>query len=125
VPTTAITTIPTSLPVPTPAPAAIADKAFADAAAACSATTPVISDATTQLAFTTCMQNTPDPKGLCAVNYKDNILKATKDDATSAGYARENKRIPLVRDAYSSNMSYNTRTDTVEACAPLPLAPPM
>ena len=125
VPTTVITTIPTSLPVPTPDPAAIADKAFADAAEACSAATPVISDATTQLAFTTCMQNTPDPKGLCAVNYKDNILKTTKDDATSAGYARENKRIPLVRDAYSRSMSYNTRTDTVEACASLPLAPPM
>jgi len=125
VPTTEITTMPTSLPVPTPDPAAIADKAFATAAEACSAATPVISDATTQQAFTTCMQKTPDPKGLCAVNYRDNILKATKDDATSAGYARENKRIPLVRDAYSRNMSYNTRTDVVEACAPLPLAPPM
>ena len=124
-PTTAVTTMPTSAPVPTPDTAAIADKAFTDAAEACSAATPVISDTTTQLAFTTCMQNTPDPKGVCAVNYKYNILKATKDDATSAGYTRENKRIPLVRDAYSRNSSYNTMTDTVEACSQQPLGVPV
>jgi hypothetical protein len=121
----AVTSMPASPPVPAPDAGAVADKAFADAAKACFSATPVVSDVTTQLAFTTCIQNTPDPKGLCAVNYKDNILKATKDDPTSAGYSRENKRIPLIQDAYSGNMSYNTRTDTVEACSPLPLAPPM
>jgi hypothetical protein len=124
-PTPAFTTMPTSAPAPEPDTAAIADKAFAGAAEACSAATPVISDVTTQLAFTTCMQNTPDPKGVCAVNYKYNILKATKDDATSAGYSRENKRIPLVRDAYSRNLSYNTMTDTIEACSQQPLGVPI
>jgi hypothetical protein len=116
-PTPAVTTMPTSAPAPTPDTTAIADKVFAGAADACISATPVISDATTQLAFTTCMQNTPDPKGVCAVNYKYNILKATKDDVTSAGYSRENKRIPLVRDAYNRNLSYNTVTDTVETCS--------
>ncbi len=124
-PTPALTTMPTSAPAPTPDTAAIADKAFADAADACTAATPLISDVTTQLAFTTCLQNAPDPKGVCAVNYKFNILKATKDDATSAGYSRENKRILLVRDAYNRDMSYNTMTDTVEACSQKPLGVPI
>ncbi len=117
--------MPTSAPAPEPDTAAIADKAFVDAAEACTAATPVISDVTTRLAFTTCMQNTPDPKGVCAVNYKYNILKATKDDDTSAGYSRQNKRIPLIRDAYSRNLSYNTMTDTVEACSLQPLGFPV
>ena len=124
-PTPALTTIPTSTPAPKPDTVAIADKAFVDAAEACIAATPVISDVTTQLTFTTCMQNAPDPKGVCAAKYKFNILKATKDDATSAGYSRENKRIPLVRDAYTRNLSYNTMTDTVEACSQQPLGVPI
>ncbi len=124
-PTPAFTTMPTSAPAPTPDTAAIADKAFVAAAEACSAYTPVISNASTQLEFTTCMQNTPDPKGECAVDYKYNILRATKDDISSAGYARENKRIPLVRDAYSRNLSYNTLTDTVEACSPQSMNAPI
>ena len=124
-PTPAVTPLPTSAPAPEPDTAAIADTAFFNAANVCLAATPVISDVTTQLAFTTCMQNTPDPKGVCAVNYKYNILKATKDDATSAGYARENKRIPLVRDAYNRNLSYNTMTDTVEECSQQRLGVPI
>jgi hypothetical protein len=124
VPTPVVTMVP-SEPVPTPDTVAIADKAFADAADACIAATPVISNVTTQLAFTGCMQNAPDPKGVCAVNYKYNILKATKDDATSAGYARENMRIPFVRDAYHRSLSYNTITDSVEACSPQPLGVPI
>jgi hypothetical protein len=124
-PTPVLTTMPTSTPAPTPDTAAIADKAFADAADACIAATPVISNVTTQLAFTTCLQDAPDPKGVCAVNYKYNILKATKDDATSAGYSRENKRIPLVRDAYRRNLSYNTMTDTVGACSQQRLGVPI
>jgi PBP1b-binding outer membrane lipoprotein LpoB len=124
-PTPALTTMPTPVPTPVPDTAAIADKAFVDAAEACIAATPVISNVTTQLAFTTCVQNTPDPKGVCAVKYKYNVLKATKDDATTAGYSRENKRIPLVREAYSRNMSYNTMTDTVEACNLQPVGFPM
>ena len=121
-PTPVLTTVPTS--IPTPDTAAIADKAFADAAEACSVATPLISNVTTQLAFTTCVQNAPDPKGVCAVAYKYNILKATKDDATTAGYSRENRRIPLIRDAYNAKSSYNTVTDTVEACSMPPLGVP-
>jgi hypothetical protein len=124
-PTPALTTIPTSSPAPVPDTAAIADKAFADAAEACIAATPVISNVSTQLVFTTCLQSAPDPKGVCAVNYKYNILKATKDDATSAGYSRENKRIPLIRNAYNRNSSYNTMTDMVEACNQQPLGFPI
>lgn len=124
-PTPALTTMPTSTPAPTPDMTAIADKAFVDAAEVCRAATPIISDVTTQLAFTTCIQDAPDPKSVCAVNYKYNILKATKDDATSAGYSRENKRIPLTRDAYNRNMSYNTMTDTVEACTQQSLGVPI
>ena len=124
VPTPAVTIVPASTPAPTPDTAAIADKAFADAAEACSVATPLISNITTQLAFTTCVQNAPDPKGVCAVAYKYNILKATKDDATTAGYSRENRRIPLIRDAYNKNLSYNTVTDTVEACSLPPLGVP-
>lgn len=120
-----VTAMPTSTPVPTRDTAAIADKAFVAAAEACIAATPVISNATTQLEFTTCMQNTPDPKGDCAADYKYNILRATKDDVTSAGYSRENKRIPLVQDAYSKNLSYNTLTDTVEACSSQPMNAPV
>lgn len=123
--TPALTTMPTSAPAPTPDTAAIADKAFADAADACIAATPVISDLTTQLAFTSCLQDAPDPQGVCAVNYKYNILKTTKDDATSAGYSRENMRIPLVRNAYNRDRSYNTITDTVEACSQHPLGVPI
>jgi hypothetical protein len=125
VPTPAFTAMPTSAPTPQPDTAAIADKAFARAADACISATPVISDVTTQLAFTTCLQNAPYPEGVCAVNYKYNILKATKDDITSAGYSRENKRIPLIRDAYSRSLSYNTQTDTVEACSQQPQGVPI
>ena len=122
VPTPAVITVATS--IPTPDTAAIADKAFADAAEACSIATPLISNVTTQLAFTTCLQNVPDPKGVCAVAYKYNILKATKDDATTAGYSRENTRIPLIRNAYNMSSSYNTLTDTVEGCSLPPLGVP-
>jgi hypothetical protein len=111
-----VTLLPTAAPVPEPDSGAIADTAFAGAADACIAANPVISNITTQMAFTTCLQNAPYPSGLCAVNYKYNLLKTTKDDVTSAGYSRENMRIPLVRDAYSRNLSYNTQTDTVGAC---------
>lgn len=119
-PVPTVTQLPTAAPVPEPDSGAIADAAFARAADACIAANPVISNITTQLAFTTCLQNAPYPTGLCAVNYKYNLLKTTKDDATSAGYSRENRRIPLVRDAYNRNLSYNTQTDTVGPCNRLP-----
>jgi hypothetical protein len=124
-PTAAVTVMPTSVPVPAPDNSAVADKKFADATETCFTTTPVISDVTTHLAFVTCMQNTPEPKGLCALNYRNNVLKYTKDDATTAGYARETTRIKLARDAFSRNMSYNSQTDKAEPCSQLPMSAPI
>lgn len=124
-PTPLVTAVSTTAPVPTPDAAAIADKKFADATKACYADNPVISDVATQQAFVSCMQNTPDPKGVCALNYKDNILKYTKDDDTSAGYSRENSRIQRAKAAFDRNLSYNYLTDKDEECAPHPMDRPI
>jgi len=124
-PTPAAGILSTTAPVPVQDSAAIADKKFADAAEACYAENPVISDIATRLAFTSCMQNTPDPKGVCALSYKDNILKYTKDDDTTAGYSRINTRIQRARDAYSKDLSYNYLTDQDEECNPLRMDRPM
>ncbi|PKL64514.1 MAG: hypothetical protein CVV32_07470 [Methanomicrobiales archaeon HGW-Methanomicrobiales-3] len=115
----------TTAPAAEPDKVAIADKTFADAARACYAKNPVISDIATRLAFTSCMQDTPDPKGMCALSYKDNILKYIKDDDTSAGYARMNTRIRLAREAFSKNLSYNYLIDKDEECSPLRMDRPM
>ncbi|MCK9579657.1 MAG: hypothetical protein M0Q92_04310 [Methanoregula sp.] len=120
-PAPAVTIVTTAAPVPEPDSGAVADKEFVDATEACYTNNPVISDIATQQAFISCMQNTPDPKGVCALNYKDNILKYTKDDDTSAGYSRENTRIKLARDAYSKNLSYNYLTDKDEECILQPM----
>ncbi len=124
-PTSVIPTLTTPAPVPEPDLAAIADKKFVDATEACYLANPIISNVATQQAFVSCIQNTPDPKGVCALNYKNNVLKYTKDDNTSAGYQRENTRIQLARDAYSKNLSYNHLTDKAEACTQLPMSPPV
>lgn len=124
-PTPVVTAMQTTAPAVEPDMEAIADKKFADAAGACYAENPVISDIATRLAFTSCMQDTPDPEGVCALSYKDNILKYTKDDDTSAGYARMNTRIRLAREAFEKNLSYNYLTDKDEECSPLPMDRPM
>lgn len=116
-PTAAVTVLLTTAPVPTQDTAAIADKGFVDAIDACYAANPVISDVASRLAFTSCVQKTPDPKGVCAWNYKDNILKYTKDDDTTAGYSRVNTRIQLARNAYNKGLSYNYLIDKNEACS--------
>jgi len=124
-PTPVVTAMQTTAPAAEPDKVAIADKTFADAARACYAKNPVISDIATRLAFTSCMQDTPDPKGMCALSYKDNILKYIKDDDTSAGYARMNTRIRLAREAFSKNLSYNYLIDKDEECSPLRMDRPM
>ena len=124
-PTTAVTILPATTTVAEPDPEAIADKKFADATEACYSANPVISNVATQQAFVSCIQNTPEPKGLCALNYKNNILKYTKEDDTSAGYLRENTRLKLARDAYRKNLSYNYLTDQAEACSRLPMNRPV
>jgi len=125
VPVPAVTALPTAAPVQEPDLVAIADKKFADAAEACYAENPVISDITTRLAFTSCMQDVPDPKGVCALSYKGNILKYLKDDDTTAGYSRMNTRIQKARDAYSKDLSYNYLTDQDEACSLQPMGYPI
>jgi hypothetical protein len=124
-PTPDVTVLSTTAPVPEPDREAVADQEFVDAFEACYAKTPVISDITTRLAFTTCMQDAPDPKGVCAFSYKDNILKYTKDDDTTAGYSRMNTRIRLARDAYSKGLSYNYLTDKDETCSLQPMTRPV
>jgi len=125
VPTPVLTTMQTTAPAAEPDMEAVVDEKFVAAAEACLAATPVISDIATNQAFVSCMQNTPDPKGLCALNYKNNVLKYTKDDDTSAGYSRENKRIQRARNAYSKNLSYNYLTDQDEACSLQPMSYPI
>jgi hypothetical protein len=124
-PTPTGTPLATATPGPQPDAAAIADKQFVDAIEACYAENPSIANVSAQLAFISCTQNTPDPAGMCARNYKSNILRFTKDDDTSAGYLRENTRIQQARDAYSRNLSYNYLTDKAEACGPVPMNLPV
>jgi hypothetical protein len=124
-PATVVTTMQTTVPTAEPDMEAIVDKEFVDATEACYSATPVISSVSTQIAFVTCMQNTPLPKGLCAVNYRNNILNYMKDDDTTAGYSRMNTRIKLAREAYSKDLSYNYLTDKDEVCSPLRMSYPI
>lgn len=124
-PAPVVTIVPVTSSVPEADSAAIADKKFVDAIATCYSQNPVIANISAQMAFVSCMQNTPDPRGVCALNYKNNILKYTKEDDTTAGYQRENMRIQRARDAYSRNLSYNYLNDQDEACGQLPMGYPI
>ena len=57
------------------------------------------------------MHNTPEPRGVCVLDYKNNVLQYTKDDDTSAGYEWENTKIKVARDAATKNLSDNHLTD--------------
>ena len=93
-----VTTVATSVPTPTAVPIAdteaLADSTYVGGLESCYADTPVISNLTSNIAFINCMGNIPDPKGVCAVNYKNNVMRFTKAEDTTAGYAQENTRIP-------------------------------
>lgn len=112
-----VTTIPTTVPTPVPTTAVVtpptvspdvaADKEFADAADLCYNQTPVITNLSTRLTFATCMQGIPLPPGNCAQNYRYYVLKATNEDASSAGYARETDTNNLARAAYLRGEGYN------------------
>jgi hypothetical protein len=118
---TPVTTL-TTVPAPTvvlPDP----DQVFADAAGACSNATPVISDLTTHLAFATCMKNTPLPPGNCAQNYRYYVLKATNEDATSAGFARETAIAKRAREAYLRGEGYDGIRQEYVPCGNATLIP--
>jgi len=101
-PVTTMTTVPTPTAVlPDP------DKVFTDAADICYQKTPVITDLTTHLAFATCMKDTPLPSGNCAQNYRYYVLKATNEDPTTAGFARETNTARLAREAFLRGEGYD------------------
>jgi hypothetical protein len=120
--TPAMTPLGTATPPPAttavPAPDTfVADTNFVNALNACYASIPVVSNITTHIALVDCVQNAPEPKGLCAQNYRSNVQLYLKDDDTTAGYNRENTRIGLAREAYNRNLSYNYVTGQAEACS--------
>ncbi len=106
--TTVATTIVTVVPTPVEEWSGLtADRAFVEAADACYNKTPVITDLTTHLAFATCMKDTPLPSGNCAINYRYYVLKATNEDPTTAGFARETTTARLAREAYLRGEGYD------------------
>jgi len=116
-PAPAPTSIPTTMPTPAPtimivttptvSPDVLADKAFADAADVCYNQTPVITNLSDRLVFATCMRDIPLPPGNCAQNYRYYVLKASNEDTTSAGYARETEVNNLARQAYRQGQGYD------------------
>lgn len=106
--TTAATTLMTVVPPATEELASsVADRAFADAADTCYRKTPVITNISTHLEFATCMKDTPVPSGNCARNYRYYVLKATNEDANSAGFARETNTARLAREAFLRGEGYD------------------
>lgn len=107
-PTAVQTTVTTMTATPTPtAVLPDPDKAFADAADICYQKTPVITNLTTHLAFATCMKDTPLPPGNCAQNFRYYVLKATNEDASTAGFARETNTARLAREAFIRGEGYD------------------
>jgi hypothetical protein len=107
-PTTIQTTVATMTTVPTPtAVLPDPDKAFTDAADICYQKTPVITNLTTHLEFATCMKNTTLPSGNCAQNFRYYVLKATNEDTSTAGFARETNTARLAREAFLRGEGYD------------------
>jgi hypothetical protein len=114
--TTPVTTIQTTMTTMTVVPtvvevlpdAAAADKKFVAAADTCYNKTPVITNLSTKLAFSTCMKDTPLPLGNCALNYRYYVLKYTNEDATTAGFARQTENSRLAREAYFRGEGYDS-----------------
>jgi hypothetical protein len=126
--TAAMTPLETAVPAtaaPTPDTVAMADKDFVDAFTACYAASPVITNITTNNAFVNCLDRMPNPKGLCAVDFKNNVYRFTKADDTTAGYNSANRRIRLAMDAYKEGMSYDFVTEQNVACGLQPKGFPL
>jgi hypothetical protein len=94
----------------------IDDMKFVDAAETCYKDTPMITNISTHTVFVTCMQKTPHPTSVCALNYRSNALKYTKDDDTTAGNQRETYNVHLFRSAFFSNLTYNPIRLQFEPC---------
>lgn len=90
-------------PVPEPTQDSMSDRDFVEAAEACYRNTWVITSVASDLAFTSCMQKTPDPDNECARSYKGYALEFTKDDDTTSGFERETYNLHLARDYFYSN----------------------
>jgi hypothetical protein len=106
--TTVQTTVTTLTVVPVTTTVSVTDdQLFVNAADACYNSTPAITDLTTHLAFATCMKDTPLPSGNCAQNYRYYVLKATNEDPTTAGFAREMNTARVAREAFLRGEGYD------------------
>jgi len=76
------------------------DAAFIEASEKCFNETPVIGNRTTEIAFIACFQKSPKPVSQCAGAYRQNILRYTNDDTTTAGFNRMNYNIQQLRTMY-------------------------
>ena len=92
------------------------DGAFHAAAEKCLNETPEIINLTTEMAFITCFQKTPMPASACARAYKQNVLKYTNDDTTTAGFTRMNENVQLLRKRYYEGLRYDTTLGGWVAC---------
>ncbi len=102
------TVIKTTVPEKT-VPENTGDREFLDAVETCYNTTPVIKDVKTNLEFTICMQHTTIPTGECAKQFRKDILTyTTKDDSTTAGFARETHNMQVARARYDQCMGYGS-----------------
>jgi hypothetical protein len=118
-PATVQTPVITQTAVPTPtteSPDVLADRAFAKAADACYNQTPVITNLSERLTFATCMKDIPRPPGNCAQNYRYYVLKATNEDTSSAGYAREKEINHLAREAFLRGEGYDAIRQEYAPC---------
>jgi hypothetical protein len=94
----------------------IDDLKFVDAAETCYKDTPLITNISTHMAFVTCMQKTPHPMSVCALNYRNYALKYTNEVDTTAGNQRETYNVHLFRFAFFSNLTYNRTRQRFEPC---------
>jgi hypothetical protein len=53
------------------------------------------------------MKDIPLPPGNCAQNYRYYVLRATNEDATTAGFAREMEVNRLAREAFRRGEGYD------------------
>lgn len=113
---------PTTVPGPD---TGAADKNFVDALDGCYAQTPALTNISTRVTFTECLMQTPDPRGICAVNYKNNIRRFLKGDDTTAGYAMANNGMRMAKAAYQQGMTYDFVNDKNVGCAMQPLGYPL
>jgi len=90
-------------PFPVPTDDIMSDRKFVEAAEGCYRNTSVITSVASNLAFTTCMQKTPNPTNECAQDYKRYALEFTNDDDTTSGFERETYNLHLAREYYYSN----------------------